>query len=141
MVGAFGNEPGSSPYPPAVTIVMGCLVILSAGVCGAYGVRSFLDTRAQLEVGPTGIRWAPWSNHVIPWSHITDVTTWSQNRQKHIVLHLADPSLFPGQGLAGKFTSANRRLTGGDIAINVTPTDRSYAEALEAIARFRSAAS
>jgi hypothetical protein len=37
----------------------------------------------------------------------------------------------------GALAGANRALTGGDISISLTGTDRKFAEALSAVERFR----
>jgi hypothetical protein len=137
MVGAFGTVPTSRRYSASLTIALGWFTILFFGMAASYGVKKFFDNKPQLEVGPSGIRWTPWSDDLIPWSHITDVSAWSQQRQNYILLHLDDPSRFPGKGLAGKLARANKMMTGGDIAISVTATDRSFGEAMDAVARFR----
>ena len=54
-----------------------------------------------------------------------------------IVLQLRDPGRFPGRGLAAVLAKANRELTGGDISISLTGTDRTTEEALRAINQFR----
>ena len=62
---------------------------------------------------------------------------WSYKRQKSIVLHLSNPARFPGRGLTAKLASANRMLTGGDISISLTGTNRNFDDAMSAIVRFR----
>ena len=141
MVGAFGDVPTSRRYSASLTIALGWFTILFFGMAASYGVSKFFDNKPQLEVGPSGIRWVPWSDDLIPWTNITSVSTWSQQRQKYILLHLDDPSRFPGKGLAGKLAQANKMMTGGDIAISVTGTDRSFGEAMDAIASFRTSSS
>lgn len=141
MVGAFGDVPTSRRYSTSLTIALGWFAILFFGTAATYGVKNFFNTKTQLEVGPLGIRWTPWSNDLIPWSHITNVRTWSQQRQNYILLHLDDPSRFPGKGLAGKLARANKMMTGGDIAISVTGTDRSFGEAMDAVTSFRMSSS
>lgn len=75
----------------------------------------------------------------MPWSEIIDVTTWSMRQQQMIVLHLAHPERFPGKGLAGRIAGANKAMTGGDITISMTGTDRRFDETLAAINWFRDA--
>lgn len=140
LAGAFGEVPSSRRYSAPVAIGIGSLCVLFFGLCAVAGVKRFSDNRVQLEIGPAGIVWQQWSNQLIPWTEITDITTWSHRRQKAIVLHLNDPARFPGRGLAAKLAGANRTLTGGDIAISLTGTNRSYDDAMEAIARFKTGA-
>jgi hypothetical protein len=119
---------------------VGWFSVLFFGLCGIAAVKRLFDPNDQLKIGPSGVRWRPWSEHTIPWSEIVEVTIWSFKRQKAIVLHLRSPASFPGRGLAAMFAGANRKLTGGDISISLTGTDRSFEEAMSAIARFRSEA-
>jgi hypothetical protein len=84
------------------------------------------------------IRAAHWSDQTIPWSEIADVTTWSYRGQKAIVLHLRDKTRFPGRGMATMLSRVNRNLTGGDITISLTGTNRRVEDALSSIHRFRS---
>ena len=137
MVGAFGYVPSSRRYSTSVTFILGWCCVLFFGLCGIAALKRLFDNKVQLQIGHSGIRWCPWSDHLIPWSEIIDVTTWSHQRQKIIILHLKDSALFPGRGLAAKLARANRMLTGGHISISLTGTDRSYDDAMSAIAYFR----
>ncbi|MEO6247137.1 MAG: STM3941 family protein [Sphingomicrobium sp.] len=136
--GAFGAAPSSPRYPDAVIFSVGWFSVVFFGLGGVVALKRFLNPREQLEIGSYGVRWFPWSAHVIPWSDITDVTTWRHKQQKAIVLHLRNPPRFQGRRLAAAFAGANRTLTGGDIFISLTGTDRTFEEAVSAIARFRS---
>jgi hypothetical protein len=139
MVGVFGPPPESPRYSREMTIAIGWAGIIFFGLCGAVGVRRLFDGREQLRIGSGGIRSVPWSDQTIPWSEIDDVKTWSYKGQRSIILHLRDPAHFPGRGLAALLGGANRKLTGGDVAITLTGTDRSFDDAMSAIARFRPA--
>ena len=141
MGGAFGDVPTSRHFSAGATIGVGWFCVLFFGLCAVAGTKKFFDDSVQLEVGPFGVRWSSWSDQTVPWSEITEVTTWSYMRQKAIILHMNDRARFPARGMTAKLAGANRMLTGGDIAISLTGTDRSYEEALEAIGRFRRAAS
>jgi hypothetical protein len=136
-VRVLGDVPTPRRYSASLIVALGWFLVLFFGVVASCGVRSFFDSKPQLEVGPLGIRWAAWSDDFIPWSHITSVSTWSQHKTNYILLHLDDPSCFPGKGLAGKLARADKRMTGGDIAISVAGMDRSHTEAMDAIAHFR----
>jgi hypothetical protein len=103
-------------------------------------IRKLFDGREQLRIGPAGLRTVQWSEQTIPWSEIADVTTWSYKRQKVIILHLRDSTHFPGRGVAAMLASANRGMTGGDISISLTGTNRRFSDALSAIESFRSRA-
>ena len=137
LIGAFGSPPVSRNHSAAVTSLAGWTCVVFFGLCGVISLKKLFDTGEQLRIGPTGVRSTPWSDQMIPWSEITDVTSWSYKRQKAMVLHLRNPKRFPGHGVAAKLASANRMLTGGDLSISLAATDRGFEEAMLAVARFR----
>lgn len=137
MGGVFGTAPASRRYSPEVVFALGWCCALFFGLCGAIAFVRLLRGGEQLRIGIEGVRSSIWSDATIPWSEISDVTIWTFQRQNAIVLHLRDPARFPGRGVLARLASANRKLTGGDIAISVTGTDRTFEEALAAIERFR----
>lgn len=137
MVGAFGPAPTSSRYPAPLPTVIGWLVLPVCALFGVAWVKRLLAGGIQLEVGPSGVRWHPWSDQLIPWSEVLEVNIWSYQRQTCIVLKLRNPDRFPGRGLAASFASLNRAMTGGDICISLTGTDRSFDDAMSAMVRFR----
>jgi hypothetical protein len=137
MSGLFGPPPASHRYSAPLVAAIGWFAVLFFGLCGAVAIKRMFDSREQLRIGPSGIRYASWSEQTIPWSEIIDVTTWSHRGQSAIVLHLRSPACFPGRGLAAALAGANRGLTGGDISISLTGTDRSFDEAMSAIAQLR----
>ena len=95
MAGIFGPPPHSSTHPDGEIFVFGWLGVLFFGLCGVAGVRNLFDSREQLSIGPSGVRYSQWSEDTIPWSEITDVTIWRYKRQKTIVLHLRDRARYP----------------------------------------------
>jgi hypothetical protein len=115
---------------------VGWFSVVFFGACGIAAAKKLFGAGEQIRIGPTGVRPSP-GYQIIPWSEIADVTTWSSAGQKMIILHLRDPAGFPRQGMPAFLASANRMLTGGDIAISLTGTDRSFDEAMSAIVRFR----
>jgi len=137
MVGMFG-PPWVSPRRSLVLgMAMGWIVVAFFGLCAISIGRMFFETEALLRIDQHGIQWRRWSDDLIPWSEITDVTMWQHKAQKAIVLHLRDPAQFPGRGIMGWAGKANRALTGGDIGISMTGTDRSVSEAMAAIEHYR----
>jgi len=117
-------------------------MIIAGWICVTVGpfaaikwISKLFVTTEQLRIDAAGIRYSPWSDETIPWSEIADVTTWSRNALKRIVLHLRHPNNFPGKGLAARLTS---KLAGGNVSITIlmTGTDRSYDEAMSTIERY-----
>lgn len=100
-------------------------------------IPQLFATGEELRIGQAGIRWVRWSEQMIPWSEIADVTTFIQSNDKWIVLHLRQPALYPGRGILGRLARANRSMTGGDISFSLADTNRSFEEAMAAIARYR----
>jgi hypothetical protein len=137
MGGVFGSIPSSSRYSPSVIFGIGWASVLFFGFGSVVFARMLFDTKPQLQIGLRGIRWVRWSDDTIPWSEIADVTSWSYRRQKAIILHLRHPDRYPGRGYLAMLARVNRRLTGGDIAITLAGTDRSFADAMSAIEQFR----
>jgi len=138
MAGAFGPVPEFRRYPAIFVSGLGWVSVILFGFFRVVWVKKLFDAPEQLRIGQTGVRSARWSDATIPWSEIIDVTAWSFNGQKAIILHLRDPARFPGRGLTAVFAKTNRSLMRGDIAISLTGTDRRFDEAMAAIARFRS---
>jgi hypothetical protein len=137
MAGIFGPPPDSDRYSASTIFALGWICVVFFGLCGGAAIKKLFDAGEQLRIGRSGIRSTPWSDQTIPWSEFTDVTTWSHKQQNMIILHLRDPARFPGRGIGAMLSGANRMLTGGDIWISMTATDRSFEEAMSAIARFR----
>jgi len=137
MIGAFGTPPVSPRFNAAKTELVGWISIVFFGLCAIVGGRRFLNGGEQLRINRSGISWAQWSDVTIPWTEITKVSTWSYGRQQIIVLHLRNPSRYPGRGTLRLTRSMNRAMTGGDISLSLAGTDRSYWDAMAAIEQFR----
>lgn len=137
MAGLVGPVPVSRRAGPLMTEFWGWLCILFFGMCAVAGAKLWWTNAERLRIGRSGIRWAEWCDQTIPWEEISDVTEWRYKSTKSIILHLRDPSRFRGKGLAGLAGHANRALTGGDVGITLSGTDRKFDEAMSAIATFR----
>ncbi|MEW2482741.1 STM3941 family protein [Mycobacterium sp. NPDC049093] len=111
-----------------------CLISLSLVVIAVIGL---LDRSEQVRVAPDGIYYKRWSETVIPWDEIVDVTVFKDRYQNFIMLRLADPQRFPSTTLVGRLGRANRRLAGGDVAISLTYMDRSFDDAMTVIEDYR----
>lgn len=143
MAGVLGEPPDPENWsrrrrrlsPEAVPFIgWACAAFFGLGL--PILTRRFFDQDVQLQIGQTGIRWSQWSDATIPWSEIDRVSVWSYRRQRHIILHLHRPKAFPGRGIAARLARANRMVTGGDIGITLAGTDRTFDEAMAAIAEF-----
>jgi len=119
---------------PMMTQFWGWCSILFFGLCAVAGVKLWWANAERLRINRSGI-W--WNDLAIPWDEITNVTEWRYKGTKVIVLHLRDPARFLSKGLARLGGHASRKLSGGDIGITLTGTDRKFHEATSAIALFR----
>jgi hypothetical protein len=137
FIGLFGEVPSSRRYSEGITIAIGWLCVLLFGLIGLGIAKKLFETGEQLRIGSSGVCWRAWSDQTIPWSEISNVTTWESNRQRMIILHLRDPARFPAKGCLAVLAGTNRVLTGGDVAISLTGTDRTVEEALDAVERLR----
>ena len=107
------------------------------GACAVAMVPMLLSRDVQVRISAQGIFWKRWNDQTIPWSEITDVSTWELTGQKVIVLKLRDASRFPGKGIQGLLAGPNRAMTGGDISVVLTGTDQSPDAAVAAIGKYR----
>ena len=137
MAGVIGPMATSGRYSAAFTSVIGWLSIIIFGFCGLVAIKRFFDIGEQLRIGSSGVQVRTWSDQTIPWTEITNVTIWRYKHHKTIILHLRDPSLYPGRGAVALMTKANRALIGGDIGISLIGSDRSFDEAMAAIDQYR----
>jgi hypothetical protein len=132
MTGGFG-----APPRPAIAW-FGWVAIVFFGACSLALAVRFFDRSDQVRISSAGVYSRQWSEDTIPWSEIRDVSIWQFQRERTIVLHLRDPQMFPSRKLLGRLAGANRALTGGDVSISLTGTDRSFDDALAAIGRHAS---
>lgn len=137
MAGLMGPVPVSQRSGPLMTQVWGWVCTLFFGMCAFASAKIWWENGERLRIGRSGMRWSSWSDQTIPWSEIADVTEWHYRRSSYIILHLRNPSHFPGKGTPAITRWANRKLTGGDMGITLTGTDRKFADAMAAVAQFR----
>jgi hypothetical protein len=131
IAGLFGTAPPDAPQ------WAGWAGIVFFGLTGIVSARRMLDREDMVRIGAPGVWYRLWSDDVIPWSEIADVGVWEYRGQKTIVLKLQHPERFPSATMMGKFAAANRALTGGDVAIMMLGTDKSFDDAMQAIASCR----
>lgn len=147
LVGMFGELPkfsesqSRSRFPPEFVAFISWAGILFFGPGTAIIGKKFFDHKPQLRVSSDGVVWSQWSDQIIPWAEVTDISSWHYMGQAFIVLHLKHPDRFPGRGLGAKLAKTNRRLTGGDINISMIGTDSTFIQAMLAIVHFWSDAS
>ena len=137
VAGLVDGLPVPDRYSASLMAAIGWASMLFFGLFGILWTRSLFDPRERVRIGPNGVRIAQWSSDTIPWSEIVQVSVWSTSGQDMIILHLRDRSRYPPRGLAYLIAGMNRGLSGGDVWISLTATNRSFEEAMEAIRVFR----
>ena len=137
MIGAFGPAPSSGRYDSDWLAFVGWFAVLFFGLCSVLWVRRLFIASEQIRIDRTGIYSRQWSDDMIPWSEITSVTTWTYRGQDVIVIHLREPARYPGKGVAALFAPFSKAISGGDIGISLTGTNRTFKDALAAIEQLR----
>ena len=137
LSGTFGEIPQSRRYSQNYGQVIGWLTVTFFGFVAVSLLPLLFKTSQQLHLSAAGLRWKEWSDDLIPWSEVAEVSTWSQYGQRSIVVHLKDRGRFPGRGPRALLNILNRRFSGGDLLISMNSTNRSFDETLAAIEHFR----
>lgn len=123
-------------YPPGrEAIAWGGMAVFGI-FTGIILVRTF-NNEDLLRIGPSGIWYRDWSDDIIPWREISDVGVWRLRGQNLILLSLVDPQRFPASTTRGRAAAMDRAITGGDIAITLMASDRTFEEAMAAIETYR----
>ena len=137
MIGAFGQVPDSPRYPATESFWFGIACIILGSMASLWMVPEFLKADEVLRIGLAGVRYQRWSNQLIPWSQVREITTWTARSQRGIALHLNDPRAYPGRLIPSTIAKANRCFSGSDIQISLVGTDRSVDDARSALEQFR----
>jgi hypothetical protein len=137
LVGGFGSPPLSNRTFALFATVVGWLNIAYASLSGLGWIKKLFDRRPPLQIGPAGVLWRPCYDYLIPWSDIMEVKTWRFQRQSWIVVRLRDPDRLRRRGFTAFHAFLNRQLANGDMLISLSATDRSFNDAMAAVARFR----
>jgi hypothetical protein len=130
VAGVFG------PSPKPGREWFGWLAILFFGFAGVKGAQRLSDRSDQMVIDRNGIFWRQWSETTIPWSAVRSFSQRSVKGQHFVCVHLKDASMFPRSGAGAWLAGLNRGLDFGDVALNVTGTDRNFAELVAAIERY-----
>ncbi|GAA0391685.1 hypothetical protein GCM10009093_17850 [Brevundimonas terrae] len=127
----------TSRYPDWLIVPMGWACIILFGGMAIIGAIRLTNPADHLRINRMGITVPSYSEHPIAWAQIAAITTWSHRGQKSLIIKLHDPSRFERKSWRRSIDSLNRSLTGGDIGLSLTGTDRTLKQALDAIEAFR----
>ncbi|WP_354073595.1 STM3941 family protein [Brevundimonas sp. 1080] len=137
LIGVFGTPPDSRRYSPVLTPFIGWGGLLFSVTATALWLRNFFERREMVRIGPAGIMVRWWSADTIPWNEITEIAPLEINGVKSISLKLRDREQYPPRGLGALLARGDRLVTGGDVTISLSATDRRQFEALVAIDQFK----
>jgi hypothetical protein len=140
VAGAIGFVPaglwiagvfGPPPRPGREWIGFVCAFFFAT--CGAFGIRRLLNPGDEIVIDGNGIKWRQWSDQLIPWDAITDIRVAVVRGRRFVCLYLREPAQYPSTRLLGRMAGVNRSLGFGDIALNVSGTDRTHDDLVEAL--------
>lgn len=94
------------------------------------------NDKDYLVIGRQGIRFVGWSDELIPWKVIEDISTRDFRGYRIIILGLKQPHRFRRRGLIGKLGWLDGLIVRGKIDISLLGADRSLDEAMVAIRNF-----
>jgi hypothetical protein len=98
-----------------------------------------IQRKPEFIIDRTGITYPKWSEAAIKWSEIAAVGTSDVARTKFVTLRLADPDQLRTDLPKTMMTKLNRQLTGGELSIPLSSADKSLAEVMAAVERYRPA--
>lgn len=137
MIGVFGAPGPSRRLPSFLVPCVGWVGLIFSVTATALWFRRFFDRRETVRIGSAGVMVRWWSDDTIPWNEITEIAPLEINGVKSISLKLRDRKQYPPRGLAALLAGGDRLLTGWDLMISLSATDRQQFEALVAIDQFK----
>lgn len=136
LVGWFGQPPATRRFSQDGAFWLGWITILFFGLTTLIGGARLFDRRPRIVVDAQGILWRDFSDQTIPWSRIRGWTMQDMVTTKFICLDVVDAGSFRRAGIAAIFGGANRGMGFGEAQLNVTGTDRSFSDLVDAMQRF-----
>jgi hypothetical protein len=118
---------------PAFISGVGWILAVFCSLCLAAFIRQLFRTGPVLEIDEHGILWRRWSDATIPWNAITRVEVKTMREQKFLSLWLDEPESYPGRSTLGKFSSMNKAMGFGDLALSMQGTDQSFDRLVEVV--------
>jgi hypothetical protein len=130
LEGVIGNPrrpPHHSSWP----------AIVMFGLSLIFFTIKIFDTKEKIRISPAGIKLYTHFDKTIPWADIDDVTTFHFKNQRYIILKLRNPEIFPKRFNLRLFSRLSKLLTRGDAEIALMMMNKSFDEAVSAMAKFR----
>lgn len=127
----------SSRYPEWFVKLMGWVSIILFGGLAILGAKRLTNPSDHLRINRLGVMIPSYTDRLITWDEISDITTWTHRGQTSVVFKLRDPARFNRPAWKRMIDSLNKGFTGGDIGLSMTGTNRTLRQALDAIETFR----
>lgn len=132
--GAFFND-------PLFARGLGLLSILFFGICGAYALKALFDKKPGLVLNDSGFvdNASAVAAGFIPWSEVVGVGVFEVNKQRTLIVEVADPQKYVGRGgaLRRALNKANYKLSGSPITIPSTALSIGFPELVSLFDRYR----
>lgn len=133
----YPAQQSSSRYPEWFTVMMGWVCVALCGWFALKGAMNMTGANEALRINSGGISVPSFSDRLILWSDIADISVWTHRGQKVLTIRLRDPERYPRSQSQRFYDRLNKSLTGGQIGVSMLNTDRKINEAMEAVERFR----
>lgn len=119
---------------------IGVIALAFAAVCAGFGIIKFFDKRPGFVLSPSGIHdnSSAVAAGYIPWSEIIGFNVVEIQKQKTLVVMVADAEKYIGRGgfFRRKINRINFHLVGSPIAITSNSLQISFAALLESCNRY-----
>jgi hypothetical protein len=131
--------------PPGIVKFIGWLCIAFFGLGIPIVGAQVIQRKPEFIIDRAGITYPKWSEDVIKWTDISDVSSSDVASTKFVVLQLAGAGSGRGDaehgtGVKAAVMGVNRKMVGGELTIPLVSANKSLAEVMAAVARYRTAA-
>ena len=117
---------------PLLVHGVGIVSVVFFGFCGAVGIRKLFDSKPGLVLGATGIvdNSSGVSAGLIPWSDIQGFGIHEIQKQKMLIIKLADPQKYVqvGGSMKQALNRMNLKMCGSPIAISANSLKIDFSE-------------
>jgi hypothetical protein len=128
---------------PLFVYGLGTLSIVFFGLCGAFGIKKLFDRKPGLVLSSAGIldNSSGVSAGLIPWSEITGFSVLQVQKQKILIVGVADPEKYIeiGGSLKRVLNRANLKMCGSPIAITSNSLKIGFDELLDSCNQYLAA--
>lgn len=136
MIGIFGKTPVVGRYSEERVIFTGFTGIVFSLSLMIYIGWNILSPRFIVSISPEGIIANEWGKDLIPWCDLDEIGEYNMYGQKMLVINIKNRS-YISKPLFVILSAIYRKIYGFDILLNLSHSDRTQKEAMNAIYFFR----